>query len=380
MSLKHAKYYPIRCTSNDDVKQTKQGRMNRNLGFSMLIGTTVSLFALYFAFRNIPLNDLRTYLLSINYLWIFPTIAVIVIVFILRAVRWGYILASVHPVGFWQAFHPLMIGFMANCILPGRVGELARPIVLNQNNKMIPVSTGLATVVVERLFDLVVLLLLFMMTTAYVRIDPEINMNFGGYQLDQDILKTVSKGLLQLSGLLLSGLLLVSFSKSRRLLKRAVLAAPGLIPLIKTDTKSRIADKICTPVVGAIENIASGMALIKAPKRVVVCFLYSLAVWFFNALSFYTFSIGCPEINLTFIEMTAVMVIICIAIALPSVPGYWGLWEAGGIFAMLLFGVTEKDAAGFTLANHGMQIIPVVIIGLVSAWICGVNIRRVYRE
>ena len=355
------------------------GRMNRNLGFSMLIGTTVSLFALYFAFRNIPFNDLWSYLLSINYLWIIPTIAVILIVFSLRAVRWGYILASGHPVGFWQAFHPLMIGFMVNCILPGRVGELARPIVLNRNT-MIPVSTGLATVIVERLFDLVVLMLLFMMTSAYVRIDPEISMNFGGYQLDQNVLKTVSKSMLQLSGLLMSGLLLVSFSKTRQLLKRAVIAAPGLFPLIKTKTKSKLTDKICTPLVGAIDNIASGMALIKAPKRIVVCFLYSVAVWFFNALSFYIFSIGCPEINLTFIEMTAVMVIICIAIALPSVPGYWGLWEAGGIFAMLLFGVAEKDAAGFTLANHGMQIIPVVIIGLVSAWICGVNIRRVYHE
>ena len=84
--------------------------------------------------------------------------------------------------------------------------------------------------------------------------------------------------------------------------------------------------------------------------------------------------------TLTFSEMTAVMVIICFAIALPSGPGYWGLWEAGGIFAMLLFGVAENDAAGFTLANHVAQIIPVVIIGLVSAWSSGVNLRRVYGE
>jgi uncharacterized protein (TIRG00374 family) len=353
--------------------------MNRNFGFSMLIGTTVSLIALYFAFRNIPFSDLWTYLLSINYLWIIPTIAVILIVFSLRAVRWVYILGSVHSVAFWQAFHPLMIGFMVNCILPGRVGELARPIVLNRNT-MIPVSTGLATVVVERLFDLVVLLLLFMLTTAYIRIDSDISMNFGGYQLDQNVLTTVSKGMLQISGLLMSSLLLISFSKTRQILKHAVILAPGLLPFLKTETKSRLTEKICKPLVGFIDNLASGMALIKEPKRIVVCLLYSVAVWFFNALSFYIFSIGCPQIDLTIIEMTAVMVIICIAIALPSVPGYWGLWEAGGMFAMLLFGVAEKDAAGFTLANHVVQIMPVVIIGLVSAWISGVNIRRVYHE
>jgi uncharacterized membrane protein YbhN (UPF0104 family) len=86
------------------------------------------------------------------------------------------------------------------------------------------------------------------------------------------------------------------------------------------------------------------------------------------------------EINLTLGEIIAVMVIICFVIALPSVPGYWGLWEAGGVFAMLLFGVSENEAAGYTLANHAVQIVPVVLVGLVSAWISGVSIRQVYGQ
>ena len=128
--MKHAKYYPKQCTLNDDSDQKKQGRLTGKYGLSLLVGSTVSIAALYFAFRNIPFKDLLTYLLSINYFWIIPSIAVIMIVFSLRAVRWRYILASDHSVGYWQAFHPLMIGFMLNCILPGRVGEFARPVVL----------------------------------------------------------------------------------------------------------------------------------------------------------------------------------------------------------------------------------------------------------
>ena len=68
------------------------------------------------------------------------------------------------------------------------------------------------------------------------------------------------------------------------------------------------------------------------------------------------------------------MIIVCFFIALPSAPGYWGLWEAGGIFAMSLFGVSAKDAAGYTLTNHVIQMVPVIITGLVSAMITGVNI------
>ena len=71
------------------------------------------------------------------------------------------------------------------------------------------------------------------------------------------------------------------------------------------------------------------------------------------------------------------MLIVCFFIALPSAPGFWGLWEAGGVFAMLLFGVSEREAAGFTLANHAIQMFPVIIMGLISAFITGVDIRRV---
>ena len=353
--------------------------MNRNFGLSLFIGALASVTGLYFAFRRIPFTELLNYLLSINYVWILPTIAVILVVFGLRAFRWGYILSSEYSVGFWQAFHPLMIGFMVNCILPGRVGEVARPVVLSRY-QTIPVSAGLATVVVERIFDLVVLLLLFMIISAYVQIDPDISLTIGGYHVDRDALSKVFKGTVQLSGFLVAGLLLVCFSKPRQIIKNVVVAVPKVIPLLEESKKISIVNRVSKPIIRIIDNIASGVGLITKPKRIVVCLLYSMAVWFFTALSYYVFSVGCPEISLSFNQMVVVMVIICFAIALPSVPGYWGLWEVGGIFAMLLFGVPEKDAAGFTLANHVVQIIPVVIIGLVSAWISGVNIRRIYQK
>ena len=68
------------------------------------------------------------------------------------------------------------------------------------------------------------------------------------------------------------------------------------------------------------------------------------------------------------------MVVVCFFIALPSAPGFWGLWEAGGVFALALFGVPAKDAAGFTLVNHAVQMFPVILLGLLSALITSVNI------
>ncbi|MCD4805777.1 MAG: flippase-like domain-containing protein, partial [Desulfobacterales bacterium] len=74
------------------------------------------------------------------------------------------------------------------------------------------------------------------------------------------------------------------------------------------------------------------------------------------------------------------MIIICFFIALPSVPGFWGIWEAGGIFALSLFGISAKEAAGFTLANHAIQIFPVIIIGVISAMLSGVDTLQILKE
>ena len=161
--------------------------MKKTASLSLFIGLAVSIAALYLAFRQVPFSDLMAYLKSINYFWIIPTILLALAGFTLRVYRWQLILGSSQPVGFWQAFHPLMIGFMLNCILPGRVGEVARPIILQQKEQF-PFSTGLATVAAERTFDAMILLLLFSWMLTVVQIDPVLEIHFGGYVLNKTLL------------------------------------------------------------------------------------------------------------------------------------------------------------------------------------------------
>ena len=70
------------------------------------------------------------------------------------------------------------------------------------------------------------------------------------------------------------------------------------------------------------------------------------------------------------------MIIICFFIALPSAPGYWGLWEAGGVFALTLFGISASEAASFTLVNQVIQFLPVILAGFISMILTGVNIKE----
>jgi len=337
--------------------------MNRWI-LSLVLGVVVSAAALWLAFRNVPFGDLVAYIGTIEIFWLFPSMAAILAGFFCRVVRWQLILGSSIRVGYWSAHHPLMIGFMMNCILPGRVGEVARPLILKKRNQ-VPFTTGLATVAAERVFDLLILIGMVAAVMAAVKIDPQFSRTFAGYELSGETLVGVARAMVQLSVLLVAGVLFVSVKKTRSL----ALGLAGFLPGKLSDILTRI-----------IENIAAGFSLVKDPGRMAACLGLSVGTWAFTAVSYYVMAMGSPGVGLSFLELTAVMVIVCFFIALPSVPGFWGLWEAGGVFAMALFGVPAKEAAGFTLVNHAVQMFPVILVGLISAIVTGVNVLQVSKE
>ncbi len=349
------------------------------MAFSLVIGTAISAAALYFAFRNVPFSELIQYFKTINYFWMLVSLLIVVISFLVRVLRWQVILRTSAKISFWRAYHPMMIGFMLNCILPARVGELARPAILHQKDG-VPFTTGLATVATERLFDLFLLILLFAVVLSYVEIDPDIEMVFGTYHLNRATLMMIGSGMVKISLILIFGIALVTIDSIRKLIRMIIMKIPELFFFAGPKMKQTIATYFCLPLVGIIENIASGFGLLKDFKNISICILYSLTIWLLQALSYYVMTFGSPGVELSFFEATTVLIIICFVIALPSVPGFWGLWEAGGVFALSLFAVNAKEASGFALASHAVQMFPVIIIGLISALVYGVKIRQIKYE
>ena len=346
--------------------------MKQKLTFSLVIGLLLSIAGFYLAFRNVPANEIIQYFGQINYFWLLPSFGLIVFSFILRVLRWQVILAPTKKIDFWSGFHPVMIAFAINCILPGRVGELARPAILMQREK-IRFSTGLATIALERAFDISLIIGLFLFTYPWIEFDRNMSMQVGNTTLNQHTLETIIRGLFQLGIVLIVGMILVSFEWSRMHMIQLIQKSPNFLFFFSKALGEKTRKTLCNPLVRLLENFASGFATIQSPSRILLCLLLSILIWLVAALSYYVFSLGCPGIDISLPKMVAVMVIICIFIALPSVPGYWGIWEAGGILAMMALGVTQTDAAGFTLANHALQVLPVVLLGFISAFITGIN-------
>ena len=353
--------------------------MNKKLAVSLAAGTVVSVVTLYFAFQNVPLSELVRYLGSVDYLVIFPAASASMVAFVFRAMRWRVILGPARQVTFTGAFHPLMIGFMANCVYPGRIGEIARPLLLRAKSG-VPFTTGLATVGVERLFDLLFLLALFGLAVSDMDPGAGGRVEFAGYAIDRSTIVNAGCGMIALGVLIAVAIVLITIEKTRNALKKTVAASTRLLFFLDDSRRETFAGKFVHWTSQLMENIATGFALVKSPRRIAVCLAYSTLVWAFTVASYYAMMKGSPGVDLSVVEIAAVMVMICFAIALPSVPGYWGLWEAGGVFALSLFGVESKNAAGYTLVNHAVQVFPVIVVGLASAWATGVSLKSISKH
>ena len=350
--------------------------MKKKIFISLFVGCLLSVVSFYFALKNVPFEELVLYLKSIDYIWIIPSLVMMLLSFFLRALRWQMILRQIRNLPFFAAFHPMMISFMINIILPGRIGEFARPAILKKQNK-IPYTSGLTTLAVERLFDMIILIVLFGWVLSSIEIDPTHTIQFQGYRLNKSVLDMIARGMAVFCAILAAGICLVSFSGVRKILVNSIMKLPLLFPFFDDSQKEKIYKLFCGPLLALIENIASGVSLINNPVGILNCIGLSIVIWVFQALSLYLFTFGCPGVSLTFYETTMVFIIICFFIALPSVPGYWGLWEAGGVFAMSLFGISQQNAIGFSLITHVNNILMVLVIGTISAAIIGVNIFKV---
>ena len=353
--------------------------MNKKMIASIGAGLVFSCAALYLAFRNIPVKDLLHYFGSVNYLWLVPAGAIAVLSFILRVFRWQLILKTTRHVPFINVYHPLMIGFMLNCILPGRLGEIARPVILLKKEN-IPFSTGLGSIVTERLFDMICLIALLALVLSIVPIDPSLSVSVGDYKISGATLESVSSGMTRLCLVVILGVVLVSVRKSREAIAALFLKIPGALFFLSASYKKKCEKNIIRPLIQLMDHFAQGLSLFQRPGKTIACLLLSLTIWLVQALSYHVMTFSCPGIHISFFQTMTVMIMICFFIALPSVPGYWGLWEAGGLFALSLFSVAGDQAAGYTLINHVVQILPVMVAGMISAFILGINIKHLYKS
>ncbi len=315
------------------------------LGARGAIGIAVSAFLLWYALKDVPFAQVVSALRASDLtLWALCTVAS-QLIFPLRARRWRTILDPVAPkLPFGPLWRATAIGMMANNVLPARAGELVRVFVLVRERKEIPWSAALASLAVDRVFDALCVVLL--LVAAMLAPDFPANFVIGGRPVQSIAMVMAAVVLLSFSGLF------------------AVAQWPHAMESFAVRVTGAVLPRWKERVGALVHALAAGLAVVREPSRFLATFFWALVHWFMNALAFW-FGFRAVGIAAPFTAALFVQGIIVIGVAVPSSPGFVGVFETAAKLALPVYGVDPVKAVTWALGFHFLSFIPITVIG---AW------------
>ena len=321
------------------------------------LGLAVSLTFLGLLVLRFDLGDTVRHLREANYLYLVPATGFYFAAVVFRTLRWRFLLTHLKLVSVGRLLPVVVVGYMANNLLPVRLGELVRSYYLG-HREGVSKSAGLATILVERVFD--GLTLLFLLAAASVALP------IGG--LVQDLARD--------SGI--PAFLLITVTTLPFVVALVMLVAGAHWPAwplrVMEPVTRRLPGTLGPSVVEMVRLFVSGLASLREPRRLVALFLLSLPVWLMEASMYYVigFSFGLQDYFSGPGMMVAVVLATTatsnLATSLPSSQGGIGPFEFFATATLVVLGVAGPVATAYAVTLHATLLAPVTVLGLVFLW------------
>ncbi|MAT41562.1 MAG: TIGR00374 family protein [Anaerolineaceae bacterium] len=310
--------------------------------WQLWIGILISAVLLYFALKGLELKLVWNALKTARYVWLLPGIAVYFMGVWVRSWRWHYMLRPLKKIPTKTMFPIVTIGYMGNNIYPARAGEVLRAVILKQREE-VPVSASLATVIVERIFDGVV-----MLSFIFLNLGELANLtDDSGYV--GSIQQIALWGAIVFIGALAVFLLAAMFPHVTE--KVSSWFIDRFIP-------ARFREKIRPIVI----RFLSGLEALRSPQEALMIFLTSVIIWLLETAK-YWFVMHAFDFQVSFFALMLMNGIVNLATTIPSAPGYLGTFDAPGIALLGAYGVSSEIAAGYTLVLHAALWFPITALG-----------------
>ena len=314
-------------------------------GWRSALGIALSAVLLYFAFKDIEFSVVVVKLRQANLALLALSAITATCIFPLRARRWRPILDPIAPgLPFDTLWRPTAIGMMINNVMPYRAGEIARAFALSRSTAAVPFPAAFASLVVDRLFDAVVLLMLMfgaMLDPAF----PQGAQVFG-----------YTMGNIAASGMtFVVGVLVAMY---------AVVLFPGKVLELYEQLARRIAPRFEERGRLALVALTDGLSVLRTPSRFAAVFGWTVLHWLCNAFAFWiafkAVGISAPYSAALFLQG-----VIAIGVAAPQAPGFFGVFELFGKEGLGLYGVPPDAAVTWAIGFHVLSYLPITVIG---AW------------
>lgn len=309
-----------------------------------VLGLAISALLLWWAMRGVDFAAAWAAARSASPTLLLLAVALATSTFVLRVPRWQHLLRTDAGarLGTGPAWHAIAIGFMANNVLPFRAGELLRAWAVT---RLAPVrfTSAFSSVAVERVFDGLIVTALLALSLLSPTVPPEARI---GGTLVSDL--ATRAGLLFVLLLLAASMMVAMPARAERILRR-------LVPW------PALAERL----VGILQGAAAGLGALRSPGRLVLVVLWSAVVWLANAAAMWlaAFAFG---MDLGFSAMLLLQGVLVFGVAVPSTPGYVGVFQFIIVLVLGVLGVNRDLAFAYAVTYHVTTWIPITVLGLVS--------------
>jgi uncharacterized protein (TIRG00374 family) len=334
------------------VDKRKGGGLPLNRRF--WIGVLITAGFLVLLISKVGPSRVGTALADANYVYVAPGIAIYFVSLYFRAFRWRYLLSPFATIHTWRLYPVVAVGYMANNILPLRLGELARSYYLARREP-VEASTGLATVLTERLFDGLTLLLFLATAAAFLPVA-----GLTGRISDET----------QLPIWLVTTAAVVPFTVALGMVITASLV-PGLLIRVLNVVTNRMPQSMGKTTSTLASQFLAGFSGLHQPKRIITVFALSLPIWLAEGTMYYSiaFGFGLQDYFETIFLMIVAMFLVTAAsnlsTSLPSSPGSVGPFEFFAVLSLIYLGVGAGVASAYAIVLHVALLMPVSILGLI---------------
>ena len=301
------------------------------------LGILISIILLGLIIWKIDLTAFGKALVGLNYPILLSACVVYLLGYLVRAVRWYYLLAHTKRIRFGSLFRIVIIGFMANNILPARAGEFVRAYMLGVKESCSK-SLALATVVMERILDGLVFVLLLLIIWLF-------------FPLPEWIQKT---GIFSI--IIFGCAILFMFWLHSYKLHALELFRKGFFWLPQ---------KLLYKIIHLLKYFIEGLQVLQSKGDFSRVCLLSLITWGIE-LGMYYLTIRSFGINLPFYGIVLLMVMVNLCIMIPSAPAYLGVFQVAVLGVLCkCFGLEYNLSLSVSIVLHGIIVIPVTILGFI---------------
>lgn len=330
------------------------------------IGLIISSIFLAILISQIDFEEMISSLRDANYIYILPGICIYFASLYLRSIRWKYLLSPFGSTTTLRLYPVLLVGYLANNVLPLRAGEFVRSYFLAKREKMSS-ATGLATVLVERVFDGLTLIIFLVFGSLFLPLSPLVsNLSETVNLPPQAIIALVVSPFITV--LLLIIFLAINPNAFISITQKLILLLPkkfesSLNPLIK--------------------RFVNGFTGMNSPKRLFWVFCLSIPVWIAEAYMYliigYGFGIDSffPDIWQYWLAMLVVVSVSNLATSIPSSQGSVGPFEVFATIALVYLGVSNGVASAYVIILHLSLLLPVIIAGIAYMVYASLSLKQI---